>query len=408
MDFTLIDYQHRVLESSAPYTGIIGGTGTGKTYFAPLWLYTRMVQHPGYEWIVSSPTYNMLMRNPWKYINRQWKERKIKFHPNKSGDGGPTIETPHGTVYFISAETPDRMQGIHAKGIIGDEAGLYPRLWYETAIQRLSLNSGQMMLITTPYGLNWLKTDCFDPFLSGDKDFYFETPASYQNPKYPLEEIARAKRKLPDWKFRMMYLGQFVKPAGLIYPEYQTVDPFPIPEDWTIGRGLDFGFNHPTAIPLIAEAPDGTFYVIDDFKRSGLTLDSLYGILSERTVHDTYADYAQKQDLETLRARGLDIRYADKAVLPGILYLSELLRTGRLKVFSTCKHLIDELNTYAWATDRNEQMTDAPNKKAGNDDLLDALRYYLYTKHCTPEYNTHDTIDTEPRERGNDIDPWRM
>lgn len=407
MKLSLIDYQQRLIESDAPFTGIIGGTGSGKSYFVPAWLYTRMAQHPGHEWIVGAPTHDMLIRNPWKYIKKFLDTNKIKYYQNKSEH---TIETSNGKVHFISAETPDRMQGIHPKGIIGDEAGQFSRLWWDTAVQRRSFNQGQILFATTPYKLNWLKTECYDNFLKGDKDFYFETPTSYQNPYYPIEEIKRAKARLPEWKFRMMYLGHFVKPAGLIYTDYQVVEPFEIPANWTISRGLDFGHNHPTAIPYVAESPDGTFYIISDFKQSGLTLDTLHAILKSKAADYTYGDNAQKMDIETIKARGIDIRYSDKSVLPGILFLSELFRTGRLKVFSTCKLIIDELNSYEWAIDRNEMLLDAPNKKIGNDDLLDALRYLMFTLYGRERHNISGTIETESRheEYGNAPDPWRL
>ncbi len=122
----LLPYQKRLLISGKPYLALIGGTGTGKTYFLPRWLYIKMCNFPGEEWIVSAPTREMLKRNPIKYIRKFFDENGIKYEFNKAD----LVMEVHGlgTIYFISAETPDRMQGIHAKGIVGDEAGLFDRL----------------------------------------------------------------------------------------------------------------------------------------------------------------------------------------------------------------------------------------------------------------------------------------
>jgi len=49
-----------------------------------------------------------------------------------------------------------------------------------------------------------------------------------------LAEYERAKRTLPAWKFEMFYNGNFSRPAGLIY------------EDYNEGIHLVDDFRHPT------------------------------------------------------------------------------------------------------------------------------------------------------------------
>ena len=326
---------------------------------------------------MSAPTIPMLKRNPWKYCLQFWKEiLQLNIEVNKTE---MVVRIPHfkATIYFISAENPDRMQGIHAKGIVGDEAGLFDRLWWDTAVQRIAYRKGQILLLTTPYAENWLKTEVWDRWIAGDPNFHVENPSSLDNPFYPREEYERAKRQLPDWKFKMLFEGKFTKPAGLIYPEYETVEPFEIPKGWYVFGGVDFGFNNPFAVVWIAEDPDsGTFYVFDEFKRSGLTIDEMEKVLKKRSCI-YYGDPASKEALETLRARGIDIRPAKKDVLAGISFVQGLFKSGRLKVFKNLVYLIDELNSYQWEMDRGENLLDKPRKE--NDHLLDGLRYSLFT-----------------------------
>ena len=372
----LLPYQLRLLKSTKPYTALIGGTGCGKTFFLPRWLYVRMHQHPGNEWVVSAPTREMLKRNPIKYIAAFFDDLGIRYDFNKAdlvmNLGGL------GVVYFISAETPHRMQGIHAKGIVGDEAGLFDRLWWDTAVQRIAYKRGQILLLTTPYSQNWLKTEVWDRWMAGDENFHVENPTSLDNPFYPKDEYERAKRQLPDWKFRMLFEGKFTKPAGLIYPEYETVEPFEIPADWYVFGGVDFGFNNPFAVVWIAEDPEsGVFYIFAEFKKSGLTIDDMEKVLkTRRCIY--YADPASKEALETLKMRGIDIRPAKKDVLSGITFVQGLFKSGRLKVFKNLRYLIDELNSYQWEMDRTEQLLDKPRKE--NDHLCDAARYALFTR----------------------------
>lgn len=383
VDFAPLDYQDRLLFSDKKYLGLIGGTGCGKTYFLPRWLDIQMCAKPGEKWIVSAPTIPMLKANPISYVVDYFTENGIDYDHNKSA---LTIETDAGFIYFISALRPDRMQGIHAMGIIGDEAGLYPRLWWDTAVQRITFKIGaQILLLTTPYNLGWLKTEVYDAWTAGDSEFLVENPKSIDNWRYPKDRYYQAKEKLPDWKFKMLYEGKFERPAGLIYPGYQTCDAFPIPRTWRRIGGVDFGFNNPFAVVDIAEDPKtGNMYVYNEYTQSGLTIDDMDPVLNrmDRDHGGTrkvkrYGDYASKESLETLRGRGYSLKPARKDVMAGILFVAGLFKTGRLRVFSNLKHIIDELDGYQWEINKEEQITDKPVKH--NDHIMDALRYALYT-----------------------------
>ena len=68
--------------------------------------------------------------------------------------------------------------------------------------------------------------------------------------------------------------------------------------------------------------------------------------------------------------------------MAGIDTLSTLMATGRLKVFRTCKHWLDEVEGYVWDSDHPDHnrgnFKDQPLK--ANDDLLDATRYLVHTR----------------------------
>lgn len=375
----LLSYQARLLQSDKPYLALIGGTGSGKTWFLPRWLLSRIVKHPDNEWIVSSPVYRTLKRDPWNGMIKFFQEIGLEYQENR---GDLTLEVPafKAKIYFVSAENPDRMQGAHVKGIIGDEAGLYSKLWWDTAVQRIGFKKGQILLLTTPYSANhWLKSEVLEPWLAGDKRFHVERPRTEDNPYYPKEEIERARRTLPAWRFRMMYYGEFTKAEGLIYPDVTYVDRFPIPKQWTRIRGLDFGFQNPTAIVWLAQDPSTEdWFVYKEVKMSGLFIDELAKILIEddpKTL--TYADPSGLAFIQDLRKRGIKIYKANNDVMPGILSVGEALKSGKLKVFSDLKYFKDEIENYSWYRDRAGTILDKPLKE--NDHLMDALRYAWYT-----------------------------
>jgi hypothetical protein len=370
------------------YLGFIAGTGAGKTYLMPRLLYAMMNQYKGEEWIVSAPSIQMLKNNPIAYTARFFRSIGVDFWKafNKSE---MVYESNLGKIHFISAETPDRMQGIHAKGIFGDEAGLFKIHWWLTAIQRVAFKSGKILLFTTPYSLNWLKTEVYDNFLEGDPRFYVINPKSIDNPFYPLEEYENARLKLPEWKFQMLFEAQFKKPFGLIYPEYKTCKRFKIPDNWPKIGGADHGFNDPFTIIRIAHDVDHDLYFIyDEFYKTQMMPEDMISQL-KREPMPYYIDPENKTLNELFKREGINVRIPDKSIMDGIIATSELLKKEKLIVFEDLKNIQDELNTYQYALDKNEQLLDKPN--AGNDHLLDALRYVVNTA-ITLKDNSKGTV----------------
>ncbi|GAB6066023.1 hypothetical protein JCM9492_11150 [Aquifex pyrophilus] len=378
--FEPLPYQKKVLQSKKRIILFIGGTGTGKTWLGARWIVIKALQNAG-EYLLISPSLKLMKRTLWKEVKKVLKEWEIPFEKNEQD---MILTLFNGSrLYGIPADNPDRMEGVHASGAVFDEAGqVDKKVVFETAFRRLRFKNGQLLITTTPYRWNWLK-ELYDEALKGHEDIDLITARTAENRHYPREEIEKARREMPEWRFRMFYEGVFTKPYGLVYPEYEVVEPFEIPKNWLKIRGLDFGYNHPTAVIWLAKSPEGIWYAYRELKKSELTLDDLFRILKEENI-PTYADPEMKQGLETLRKWGLDIRPAKKDVLAGISFVQGLFKQKRLKIFSSLKKTIDELNTYSWKLDANDQPLDEVVKE--NDDLMDALRYALFTAEGKPSF----------------------
>lgn len=377
---TLIDYQMKFMRALNKIVALIGGTGCGKTFLLPILIFYKAYEKfnttgKKIEIIVIAPTHKMLLRNPLKYILNYFNDMGIKYKLNKSE---MTINFEFGVIYLISAESYESMQGIHADLVVMDEAGLMSKPVLDTALQRLAFNEGQLFILSTPYGSShWLKTDVYDEHLQGNENILVFNPKSSDNPFYPLSEIERAKKMLPKWKFDMFFEAMFTRPAGLIFELVEYIKPFTLPSGCSYFRGLDFGFNNPNAIVDLAIDPNTDIvYVIGEWKRSQTNIDDLEKVLRKGTGL-IYADPAGKDALETLKARGLPISNAKKDVLAGISMLDGMLRSKKLLIFDNLHMLKDELTTYTWMVDKNEQLLDRPTKV--NDHLIDALRYAIFT-----------------------------
>jgi PBSX family phage terminase large subunit len=379
--------QMRAWRSRARVVAAIAGSGGGKTWLGVRWLYARVAEHPCDSFFAVSPSYKMLTRvvlPSWiRFVDDELGLARAGLGVLLKGEMIYRFRTG-AVVHFASAERPYSIEGLHARAGWLDEAGQMPLVMYEVARRRLAYLSGQLLITTTPYSLNWLKTEVYDRWKAGDPDIEVVQWASVDNPAYPREEFERMRRTLPEWKFRMFFLGEFTRPEGLVYPPPQVVDPFPVPPEWPRYAGLDLGYHNPTAAVLLARDPDGVWYAIREYyERERLLSDHARALLPWAKEEGAIAfagDPSAAQELAELRRLGLPVVPAPRLpVRAGIDAVHRLVAEGRLKIFRGLTHLLDEWESYRWET-RGEEVLDEPHKE--NDHLMDALRYAITYAHA--------------------------
>jgi len=253
----LTDFKSSVLAA-------IAGTGGGKTMTGYWWLHSRMEAYPNNTWGMAEPTYNMLSKI---ILESSDPDRPTLEQYFKMVGHHPDYHAVDKILYTDSADRPDSMQGAALKGYWLDEAGQMALLAHETASQRCSMLAGQELLTTTPYNLGWLLTAIKNR--AGTAGIHVESWRSIDRPGFPRESYERAKQTLPWWRFAMLFDAQFEKPAGLIYSSFNeavcVIDRFPIPKNWMIYSGHDFGPDNPGAL-FYAQDPDtGQFYLFAEY-----------------------------------------------------------------------------------------------------------------------------------------------
>lgn len=167
---------------------------------------------------------------------------------------------------------------------------------------------------------------------------------------------------------------------GLVYPEFESciIDPCPIMVARAFG-GADFGWNNPSAFPVVLLDTDDVAYVVDEIYGSRMTDEEFgakaYRLCRRYNIEIVVGDSAAPQSIEKLRRIGIPIRPAKKgpgSVKSGISSVGERLRTGRLKIFRTCTNIINEAGLYSYDPDKpKDDPIDADNH------CLDALRYEI-------------------------------
>jgi len=183
--------------------------------------------------------------------------------------------------------------------------------------------------------------------------------------------------------------GYFAAFAGAVYKSFKrdahVVEPFPIPDDWTRYRAIDFGFNNPFACLWFARDNDRRWYVYAEHHQSRETLayhaERIKQISGREKYRATWADH-DSQDCCELRQLGIPTTPAKKDVHLGIEAVQSALKVQdngkpRLFIFKTCKNTIKEISGYKWAEGtETKDAKDEPFKV--NDHACDCVRYAIY------------------------------
>lgn len=392
--------QSRAWKSDKRFVFVLAGTQSGKTSFLPFllykWIEETATPDGNNDYIATTASYDLFklkflpeMRQVFEHLlgaGRYWSgERIIELKDPAKGFWAKRVDDPmYGRIILRSAASPAGLESATAKAAIMDEAGQdeYTLETWEAVLRRLSLHQGRVCAATTLYNLGWIKTEIYDAWRDGDKDIDVIQFASVQNPAFPPVEFERARTKMQAWRFAMFYLGQYAKPAGLIYDcfeDWMLVEPFSISSTWPRMLGVDFGGAN-TATVYLAEDPEtGIWYCYDETLEGGLSSSEHAGKHLARLEGLSFnaaggAKSETQQRLDWLQG-GL---YLDEPAISdvegGIDKVYSLIKENRFRLFRSCHGLRDELGSYRRKLDeRGEPMEEIVDKRKFH--RLDALRY---------------------------------
>ena len=295
------------------------------------------------------------------------------------------------------------LESASAKAAWLDECGMdtFSLEAWEAVLRRLSLSEGRILGTTTIYNFGWMKSEIYDRWQSKDPNIDIIQFESLLNPAFPRSEYNRAYETLPSWKFSMLYRGLFSKPAGMVYPDFDTaihvVSPFEVPSDWARYVGIDPGAIH-TALIWLAEDKEHDQYYIYRESLSGdkTTKEHVEAALSQpdakQVVKWVGGSKSEKQFRLDWQAEGIPIEEPVIAdVAAGLDRVTALLKAKRLLVFSACKGVLDEFGRYSRKLDARGEVTEVIENKS-EFHRLDALRYIATNLSCDGKAEVNNVI----------------
>lgn len=205
-----------------------------------------------------------------------------------------------------------------------------------------------------------------------------------------------------DWD---IHVGSFFE--GVWDAKRHVIDPFPIPATWKVWKAMDWGFAAPYAVLWLAMDNDGCIYVWRELYGAGdkpgegsrepadVVAKKVKAIddRDKRMGYDyrlnladpaIFSNIGAAQTIGAIfRAHGVAWQEAwngKGSVANGAQEIMRLLAADKLKIFSTCKHLIRTLP--ALGPDEND-----PEKydSSGDDHCADSLRYGVMRRRRAPE-----------------------
>ena len=215
-------------------------------------------------------------------------------------------------------------------------------------------------------------------------------------PKETLEDLLDKKRRAEleerngvkgyYWNWWQVYgLGEIGQRQELVYPPFEVMTERPA-RFQNFVYGIDFGFQHPTALLKVWYHED-EMYVEEVIYQPLLTADKLVQRMNELKVSrevPIIADYARPEMIQELRNNGFYVLNADKSVEKGI----KEVRKSRVYLDENAIHSQKENKKYAYKK-INGILTDQIKK--ANDDAMDALRYAIL---WIVSYSIDDTQET--------------
>lgn len=189
---------------------------------------------------------------------------------------------------------------------------------------------------------------------------------------------ARLLAEADDYNRDVYTYGLWGVLGNAIFTNWETADLTAlIPSFDNIRDGLDFGFSSDPAagVSLHLDRTRRIIYVFGELYERGLTNDMLASYLAPMVgTRPLVADSAEPKSIAELQRYGIHARGARKgkdSILHGIQWLQQY----RIVVDYRCVNAISELTQYHWAEDK--MGNSLPRPAAGNDHIIDAMRYAL-------------------------------
>ncbi|ATX85181.1 MULTISPECIES: PBSX family phage terminase large subunit [Bacillus amyloliquefaciens group] len=368
-----------------------GAKRAGKTFVLVLTFLAHVskYQNMGLSFIIGGATQAAIKRN---VLN----DMELILGKELRLDKSNAVEIFGNRVYCFDGANADswkKARGFTSAGAFLNEATALHDSFVKEVISRCSYKGAVVMMDTNPENpMHTVKTDYIDKdgqkLKSGRlniRSFHFSLfDNNFLDPEY-VESIVAST---PSGMFTDRDIhGYWVAPEGVIYKDFNKDIHYISSEELENRRvnfkkyfaGVDWGYEHPGSIVVIGQDDQGCFYLLEEYAKQHEEIDYWVKIakdIKERYGNiNFYCDTARPEHVQRFRREKLRALNADKAVISGIEEVARLFKRNELFIVKDkVERFKKEIFMYVW---NQKKKTGDPAKEW--DDVLDALRYALYS-----------------------------
>lgn len=370
-------------DSKYPVVVNVGGARSTKSHSIIQLLIQKLVSEPSKTILVSRKTLPSLRITAYRVFVELLKEygyykycKHNKTEHSITYQSDPDDEASVSTVYFLSIDDPEKIKSTEFNYVFLEEANEFSFNDFFIINTRMSGQTtpdqpNKMFLALNPNEeFSWINTKLHD---RDDVEFIHST---YKDNPFLSKEYIKILTDLERTDptlYKIYALGEWAELPNIIYHKYDVVDFVgAFDDEW---YGLDFGYNHPTAMVWCGSRGDDMYVreIIYESHKTNHDIIDMMGSLNINKKLPIYADSAEPARIEEIYRAGYNIYDAQKKVDDGI----DSVKRHNLHIYPDSVNLIKEIRTYKWREDRMGNILDEPVKF--NDDLMDAMRYAIHT-----------------------------
>lgn len=384
--------QRLIFNDTNRFVVLSAGRRYGKTVLALTKIIRKSLERKQSRVWYVAPTYRQAEMIAWKMIQEMIPSELV----TRKNEVNLELSLINGTELALKgAENEDSLRGTGLDFVVMDEYGMMkPNVWPEVIRPMLTDTRGGALFIGTPAGKNhfwelWLKGQRQE---DGYSSYSMKT---IDNPLIQASEVEEARKSMSARYFRQEYEASFEDYAGLVWPEFKqnlhVIEPIEIPGWYETIAAIDPAITGTTAVLFAAIDDGGNIFITSEYyeqnKRVSEVAEAILGKAST-----WYCDPAASHKSITRNGGlySLFDEYHDNGIIPnmaqndvnaGINRVAEYFKQNKVKIFSTCKNLIFELERYHWSEERETTLgLSQPKPYKSLDHACDCLRYLIMSR----------------------------
>ena len=274
------------------------------------------------------------------------------------------------------------IRGMTAYGAYINEASLARREVFDEIVSRCSGKGARILCDTNPDNPeHWLKKEYIDNPTDRILSYKFTIfDNSFLDKRYLQSTIETTPAGM--FTERNIY-GNWVSGDGMVYKDFDADKHFINDlDDYKFIRyiaGVDWGYGHYGAIVVFGITDNNEYIMIDEVAETQKEID--WWVSEAKKLDEKYpklvfyCDSARVEHIDRFIKDGLKAKLASKKVVEGIEQVAILYKTLKLKVYEPiAKRFKEEIYSYVWETNTTRDQV-----KKEYDDVMDAMRYAIYT-----------------------------